>query len=286
MITQQPLPPALPPLAGDPAAEAEALFKEARRRTRRRRAARLAMVALTVVGAIVTYDLSLGGQPRSSASATPTPAVDRTDFAGHGDLAFISRGRLWVLDGATGTLTPVTSPAQQPSDPEFSPNGRWLSYGVAASVAAGSSRTWLARADGTSPRRIGSGFDTSSWLPDGRLLVGGRLWRVAPSGALTPAGSTPGELVARVPGEQRYVFFSSTLRVNPPKPSTGVARIEVSDSLSGKRTTWYQTRVSYSPQSGRQGPSLFFATALPRARAFSSDQVRSAATSPTASTST
>jgi TolB protein len=246
------------------AQDAQALIEQARRRARRRRlrGAVAVAVVLLVTGAVLLT--GAGGGSGTVAETSTQPFVNIQAFSHEGDLAFISRERLWVLDGATGTLTPVTSPTQQPSDPEFSPNGRWLSYGVAASAAAGSSQRWLARADGTSPRRIGSGFDTSSWLPDGRLLVGGRLWRVAPSGALTPAGSTPGELVAPVPGEQRYVFFSSTLRVTAPKPSTGVARIEVSDSLSGKRTTWYRTRVSYSPRSGRQGPSLFFATALPK----------------------
>ena len=121
----------LRPPAENPEAEAEALFREARRRTRRRRASRLALAACAVTAAIVIYDLVVGSQPRSSASATPVPAVNRSAFAGHGDLAFISRGTLWVLDGASGALTPVTGPTQQASGPAFSPGGRWLSYGVA-----------------------------------------------------------------------------------------------------------------------------------------------------------
>jgi len=253
-----------PPTPAAAIDDPQALFEEAHRRTRRRRLrGGIAVGLVLAVAGTVLLLRGSGSAATVAGTAAPAPAVDHAAFAGHGDLAFISRGRLWVLDGATGTLTPVTSPAQQPSGPQFSPNGRWLSYGVAASAATGASQTWLARADGTSPRRIGSGFDTRDWLPDGQLFLGGRLWRVTPSGALTPAGSTPSELLAPVPGERQYVFLSSTLRVTPPKSSTGVDRIEVSSSLDGKRTTWYEARVSYSRQSGLQGPTLSFATALP-----------------------
>ena len=35
-------------------------------------------------------------------SSGPSPVVDAKAFYGHGDLAFVSRDRLYVLDGTTG----------------------------------------------------------------------------------------------------------------------------------------------------------------------------------------
>jgi WD40 repeat protein len=251
-------PPELGPPVEDPEAEAEALFKEARRRTRRRRASRLALVASAVTAAIAICDLAIGAQPRSSASATPAPAVNRSAFAGHGDLAFISRGTLWVLDGASGALTPVTGPSQQASDPAFSPGGRWLSYGVA-------NQTWLAHADGSSPRLISSGSGGGSWIAGDLLLVGEHLWRISAGEGLTHAGSASTGLFTPTTGEHRYIFVSSTLRVAPDRrPSAGVMRLEVSGSLNGGRTTWLQTPVSFTPQDGLSEPAFTFALALPK----------------------
>jgi TolB protein len=248
----------LRPPPEDPEAEAEALFKEARRRTRRRRASRFALVASAATAAIAICDLVIGAQPRSSASATPMPAVNRSAFAGHGYLAFISRGTLWVLDGSSGSLTPVTGPSQQASDPAFSPGGRWLSYGVA-------NQTWLARADGSSPRLISSGSGGGSWLSGDLLLVGDGVWRISTGEGVTHAGSASTGLFPPSTGEHRYIFVSSTLRVAPDRrPSSGVMRLEVSSSLNGRRKTWFEMPVSFTPQGGLNEPAFTFALALPK----------------------
>ena len=89
-------------------------------------------------------------------SSDPSPVVDAKAFHGHGDLAFVSRDRLYVLDGTTGKLTAVTSGAEVASAPALSPDGKWLAYSVGQSGAG------VVRADGTSARAVtatGAGRD-------------------------------------------------------------------------------------------------------------------------------
>jgi sugar lactone lactonase YvrE len=50
-------------------------------------------------------------------------------FSGEGELAVVSQGKLWVLDGANGSVAEVPAPkGQVPSSPSFSSDGRWLSF--------------------------------------------------------------------------------------------------------------------------------------------------------------
>ncbi|MGD0386065.1 MAG: hypothetical protein ABSB73_08000 [Solirubrobacteraceae bacterium] len=251
------------PAASD---DPQALFEEARRRTRRRRlrGAIAVGLVLAVAGTVLTLD---GSASSGTVAETPShPFANIRAFGREGELAFVSRGRLWVLDGAAGTLTPLTRPSQQASDPEFSPDGRWLVFGVSASPAAAADQTWLAHADGTSPRPIARGYDAASWLPRGQLLIGGRRFRVTSNETLTPAGSTAAGLFPPGANAHEYIFQSSTIRVAAPTSSKGVVSLEVSSSLAGRRTTWFHARVSFAEQSGLQGPTFFFATALPADR--------------------
>jgi hypothetical protein len=93
--------------------------------------------AVAIAAAAVVIVAGCGSAPgspsrsapqRSGHPGTPVPSVDEAAFAGHGELAFVSRGGLWVLDGATGTLRRVPTPAMTPLDPAFSRDGRWLSF--------------------------------------------------------------------------------------------------------------------------------------------------------------
>ena len=111
----------------------EALIEEARRRQRRRRR-KVGAAALAIAG-MCSY-LAIGGRGAGVPSATPAahaasrdvPYADPAALHGHGDLAFVSRDRLWVIDGAKDRLTAVSSRSQQASGPRFSPDGRWLTY--------------------------------------------------------------------------------------------------------------------------------------------------------------
>lgn len=253
-----------PAISDPPIDGADALFKEARRRTRRRRASRLAFLGLIVAGAVLTYAFVLAAPPRSADSATPAPAVDRTGFAGHGDLAFVSKGRLWLLNGGTGALAALTRRSQQASSPGFSPDGRWLTYAVTIGGAAGSGQTWIARSDGGTPRRVGGGSGATGWLPDGRLVAASAIWSITPDGVARQVGSAPAGLVAWSPTGDRFVFVSGGLAKPPPQASRGVYRLQVSASLNGSRRTWFETHISFARKSGWQGASLDNVIVLPR----------------------
>lgn len=71
---------------------------------------------------------SRSSPPSSAGLGAHAPAVNIAAFAGHGDLAFISRATVWVLDGMTGSLRRIVTPGMTPLGPAFSPDGRWLAF--------------------------------------------------------------------------------------------------------------------------------------------------------------
>jgi len=245
------LAPPAPPRPDDP----ELLIREARERQRRRRIRIAIGAALAVLtGAAIGFGVSRGGVSGASTPG-PRPVVDAQAFAGHGRLAFVSRGRLWVLDGQTGKLTRVAGPGAD--DPVFSPDGRRLLYGFGK-------RFGLARADGTAPRLHAGG---ATWLPDGRLLLSGRrIDRVAADGTLVPAGRAPAGLSAWAPDGGRFVFDTTRIVHDKGGAFHGVELLQVADSLTGPRTTWYRLPQRFTPRSGYRTPGIDWIVVLPKRR--------------------
>ena len=242
----------------DPAAEAEALFREARMRSRRRRARRAAMTSAVLAVAALAYVVVSAGDAIPARSASSGPLVDRAAFAGHGRLAFVSQGRLYVLDGTA--LAAVSRLGQSVSDPQFSPDGRFLTY------VSGSGTEFLARSDGTNARPVAAAPATQSWLPDGDLIAGSSIWRVSLAGTLSRAAAVPAGLVAWSPDGDRYVFFAGTHRKLPGGRVDGTETLDVASSLTGHRTTWYATHTSFTPKNGIAGNELDGAIVLPDAQ--------------------
>ena len=164
------------PVREDP----EALIEEARRRTRRRRL-RGGGIAVVLIGGIaaLAFFAGSGGSGGIVTETAGRPFVNVRAFSHDGKLAFISRGSLWVLDGAAGSLrrvavttytkgfktvsdlyghttrVPEATPVV-PGSPTFSHDGRWLAYLVTPQTGNDSpSQLWIARADGTDARRVG-----------------------------------------------------------------------------------------------------------------------------------
>jgi hypothetical protein len=250
-------PPAAPPAREDRIGDAEALFKEARRRTRRRRLIRLSVASVTVGSGVLTYCVGFDTHATTALTSAPVPAVNKNAFAHHGILAFVSQGGLWVLDGHR--LTAVSRPYQQASEPEFSPNRRWLTYTLDNGL-----QTWLARSDGSEPRLVAQADDSAGWLPSGLLVMGTGIWHVSATGTLTRVGIRPEGLLAWSADGRRYVFASSTMTGPFTEHRKGLERLQVSSTLTGKRTTWYQAPVSFTKRSGLQGPFIEAAAVLPR----------------------
>ena len=149
------------PPPAQPGAAPEALIKEARRRARRRRL-RITIAAVVLIGAAaVAFLSSSGGGSGTLAETAGRPFVNVNAFRHQGELAFISRGTLWVLDGTAGSLRNVTATTVDsqstpvvPGSPTFSHDGRWLAFLATPQSADGSpSQLWIAHGDGPARTR-------------------------------------------------------------------------------------------------------------------------------------
>jgi hypothetical protein len=159
----------------------EALIREARRRARRRRL-RITIVAVVLVGVTaLAFFASSGGSNGIVAETAGRPFVNVNAFRHQGELAFISRGTLWVLDGSSGSLRKVASTTIDsqstsvvPGSPTFSHDGRWLAYLETPQSADGSpAQLWIADADGTGAHEVtGVAIDQLvGWSPTADALA-------------------------------------------------------------------------------------------------------------------
>ncbi|MGH2850223.1 MAG: TolB family protein, partial [Solirubrobacteraceae bacterium] len=180
-----------------PAAHDAGVIEDARRRRRRQHAIGGAALAALAAAALIAVALPVHGAGRRAlAFGAHGPSVDARAFGGEGDLAFISRRTLWVLDGYGG-LRRIALPRGVPAAPAFSSDGRWLGFLSTAgndSIAPwrSSSHLWIARADGSRPHEVGWLRDPTviGWSPRSDELAvtdsesgGDTVWLLAPTGA-------------------------------------------------------------------------------------------------------
>jgi hypothetical protein len=245
----------------EPAVDPEALIEEARQRQRSRRRRAAAIVLVVVAAGALAFGivrLVSGGGARVAADTPKGLFVDRSAFAGHGVLAFVSRGGLFVLDGRSQKLTAITAPGERASDPRFSPNGSWLAYTI------GAGRLGLARSDGSSARVISRHAGGAAWLPNGDLLMSNGVFRLDANARLVRVGAAPTGSVAWSPDGDRFAFVSRTTVLHGRNGAFyGVERLQVADSLTGKRTTWRATPFSFTRKSGFRGNVLGGVRVLP-----------------------
>jgi dipeptidyl aminopeptidase/acylaminoacyl peptidase len=182
-----------------PALDPELLIEEARDRQRRRRrrwGGLLIGLAALAVTAFAIVRLSSSGKPRVE-HVPGSPTVDIAAFAHHGELAFISRNTLWVLDGTRRSLRQIeTTPGQYPLHPTFSSDGEWIAWVQTATPPSmvpggggGSGQLWLARGDGRNAHPV-SGLAHATllgWSPNTDVLAvtAGPISNHVPYGAQT-----------------------------------------------------------------------------------------------------
>jgi len=157
--------------------ETEALIKEARRLRRRRWMVGMCIVVVaSAIGAIVGIEMQ--GSTRRPGPGSPTetaarPLVNMKAFSGHGQLAFVSRNTLWVLDGNAQTLHQVELPkGLTPTTPSFSHDGRWLAF-VTGTAPQTSTSLWIANSNGTHAHRVAGLVvgDSFGWSPHSDLYA-------------------------------------------------------------------------------------------------------------------
>jgi WD40-like Beta Propeller Repeat len=169
----------------------------------------VAACAHGVPAATARADASVSAaRPAGPPTASPTGAEARA-FGGHGRLAFVSRSRIYVLDGSaaghTASLhaipTGKTTTGKTPSSPAWSPDGRWLAFLVGTPSADGAvtaGALWLAGPDGQAAHQVLPKVDGFAWSPTADELAatsgsGGKLFAVRPGKPTYPMLEVPGQ---------------------------------------------------------------------------------------------
>jgi hypothetical protein len=181
-------------------------------------AAGVAACAHGAPAATASADASVSGAAPAGPSAGPAGA-EAEAFGGHGRLAFVSRSRIYVLDGSaagrtaslhaiptgkttTGTTTTgTTTTAKTPGSPAWSPDGRWLAFLVGTPSADGAvtaGALWLAGPDGQGAHQVLPKVHGFAWSPTADELAatsgsGGKLFAVRPGKPTYPMLEVPGQ---------------------------------------------------------------------------------------------
>jgi Tol biopolymer transport system component len=250
---------AVPTRSPDPA---EALIKEAHQRKRRRRSIVSGVVVVVLVAALGGFLLSRskGGTPTSGVTVRPPapkgPVVNERAFTGDGQLAFVSRGTLWVLDGSTGALRKISTPGLVPDDPSFSPDGHWLAFVASKEITSDyggdvvasilSSSLWIARADGTDAHAIGGiAFNAAyGWSPHANLFA------VAVGKSTTvPLGSATGVDLIDPTGSISQLVVGTLVTSAVWSPDGSALAVSTQSGPSGP-ATWKGTLTTYPVDGG------------------------------------
>jgi dipeptidyl aminopeptidase/acylaminoacyl peptidase len=135
------------------------------------------LIAVALIGPVVWPRSSRGqvvsSHPPIPVLGPPQPSVDAAALRGGGRLAFVSQGRLYLLDGKSGTVHAVPGPGTA-SSPKWSPDGKWVAFARDADTAPAPpfarppSYLWVVGADGADLHQVmvsGSPVSDYAWSP-------------------------------------------------------------------------------------------------------------------------
>ncbi len=97
-------------------------------------------------------------------------------------IAFEYGSDLWIVDKAGGEARRLTSTPAVEADPQFSPDGRWISF---TSNRSGNRDVYVMATEGGDPRRLTwhpGADDARGWSPDGKLVLFASNRNTAPTG--------------------------------------------------------------------------------------------------------
>lgn len=157
--------------AGETELDPEALIREARLRQRRRRRVGVGVFLVLAALGAAAYAIAagVGGGARAIVREPNGPTVDVRAFSHQGMLAFVSHNRLWLLNGAKGSVREIPSPAGfLPKQPVFSSDGKWLAYlEQHTTPSSQSSYLWIAKSDGSDAHRLSAyqSYTLIGWRP-------------------------------------------------------------------------------------------------------------------------
>ena len=136
---------------------------------------------LLIAGAVAAVTPAAAPQPAADSGATRllrTPTVSATH------IAFAYASNIWVVERAGGRARRLTSFQGTTSNPQFSPDGKWIAF---SGDYGGNLDVYVVPAEGGEPKRLTwhpGGDQVQGWTPDGTHVVfasGRASW--APSGA-------------------------------------------------------------------------------------------------------
>lgn len=106
----------------------------------------------------------------ATGAAVPGPEAAWT---GHGELAFVSGHRLYVMNGKDGHVQPVSKPGTVATAPSWSPAGMWVAFLVRQGAPAGEEALWVGRPNGTDVHQVASPVTQFAWGNggDGEMLA-------------------------------------------------------------------------------------------------------------------
>ena len=173
-------------------------------------------IAASIPAALVLIVIGVSTSQSAPAAGARQRTGASSSLAGLGKLAYVSQGRLYILDGATGQAHQITRDGFAWA-PTWSPDGHWLAYGLTTEKNGGTAKLWIVRADGTGTHSINGlpgSPGTFRWspvadvlanVPEARGIARSRLWLVFPQG---PARVLAPQIFARAVGDFQTFAWS------------------------------------------------------------------------------